>query len=139
MASAGCSEPRTIEDIGHDIRMWVKSSKDWTIASLAEELAISDSSVKRIYNGEAELTSTQIAILCEIMDKDVSFFIPTVNHVNERERAYRRMEQYASKGNELEERGKTAMGKINRVKSMFKREHFIKQVESIAETATWEK
>lgn len=141
MASDGCSEVRTLKDIGNDIHEWIVSSEEWTNENLAELLGMSPSSVKRICNGTKELKASDIAILCDVMGKNASFFIPKPNYENNvlGERLFRRVKKYADKESELKQRGNAAMEKIYKEKNLFKREHHIKMLELLVETIGWEK
>lgn len=140
---------RTLFTIGNEIHIWCDQN-GITIQELADALQISRESVKRIYNGtKAYLTSREIRILSHIMGKPVDFFIPNddgleddafLANLGQKSSQYDAVSVIKKKSAaniEIDRRLAASVETINNVDDLRKKEHMVRQIELIAETAKW--
>lgn len=76
------STVRSMCTIGQEISIWCEKNHI-TNQELADALAVSRETVKRIKNGTRELTSKEIRRLSVLMEKPADFFIPNDDELDE--------------------------------------------------------
>ena len=76
------STVRSMCTIGQEISIWCEKNHIIN-QELADALAVSRETVKRIKNGTRELTSKEIRKLSVLMEKQADFFIPNDDELDE--------------------------------------------------------
>lgn len=126
------STVRSMCTIGQEISIWCEKNHI-TNQELADALAVSRETVKRIKNGTRELTSKEIRRLSVLMEKPAEFFIPNdddleedasiqiVKMKNAGQNAFSRAKEKAQKNNEMEKMLADAMETINGIVNVEKK------------------
>lgn len=140
------STVRSMCTIGQEISIWCEKNHI-TNQELADALAVSRETVKRIKNGTRELTSKEIRKLSVLMEKPAEFFIPNdddleedasiqiVKRKNAGQDAFSRVKEKAQKNNEMEKMLADAMETINGIVNVKKKEKFVQQIIVMADIA----
>lgn len=140
------STVRSMCTIGQEISIWCEKNHI-TNQELADALAVSRETVKRIKNGTRELTSKEIRKLSVLMEKPAEFFISNdddleedasiqiVKRRNAGQDAFSRVKEKAQKNNEMEKILADAMETINGIVNVEKKEKFVQQIIVMADIA----
>lgn len=140
------STVRSMCTIGQEISIWCEKNHI-TNQELADALAVSRETVKRIKNGTRELISKEIRKLSVLMEKPAEFFIPNdddleedasiqiVKRKNVGQNAFSRAKEKAQKNNEMEKMLADAMETINGIVNVEKKEKFVQQIIVMADIA----
>ena len=140
------STVRSMCTIGQEISIWCEKNHIIN-QELADALAVSRETVKRIKNGTRELTSKEIRKLSVLMEKQADFFIPNddeldedtsiqiVKRKNAGQEAFLRVKEKAQKNNEMEKMLADAMETIHGIVNVEKKEKFVQQIIVMADIA----
>ena len=130
------STVRSMCTIGQEISIWCEKNHIIN-QELADALAVSRETVKRIKNGTRELTSKEIRKLSVLMEKQADEYtsIQIVKRKNAGQEAFLRVKEKAQKNNEMEKMLADAMETINGIVNVEKKEKFVQQIIVMADIA----